>query len=76
MERQLAGLRADRDNADVVSEEIAASIVNFAKGDPTFGENSALSASFGYIRKAGRKSGLTRTTSNVVCAPAELKVAT
>ena len=72
MERQLAGLRADRDNADVVSEEIAASIVNFAKGDPTFGENSALSASFGYIRK----SGLTRTTSNVVCAPAELKVAT
>ena len=74
LDRQLAGFRVDRDNADVVSEEIAASVVNSVKGDPSFGENSALYASFGYIRKDDRKSGLTRTANNVV-QPAELKVA-
>jgi hypothetical protein len=75
VERQLAGLRVDRNNADVVSEEIAASVVNSVEGDLTFGENSALYASFGYIRKNDRKSGLIRPANNVVAAPAELKVA-
>lgn len=37
-------------------------VVNSVKGDLTFGENSALYASFGYIRK----SGLVRTANNVV----------
>ena len=64
----------DRDNADVVSEEIANNVVNSVKGDPAFGENSALYASFGYIRKDDRKSGLTRNANNVV-QPAELQVA-
>jgi hypothetical protein len=74
-ERQLDGARVDRDNADVVSEEIANNVVNSVKGDPSFGENSALYASFGYIRKDDRKSGLTRAANNVVQAPVELKVA-
>ncbi len=74
-ERKLDGARVDRDNADLVSEEIANNVVNSAKGDPSFGENSALYASFGYIRKDDRKSGLTRAANNVVSAPAELKVA-
>jgi hypothetical protein len=30
------------------------------KGHPEFGENSALYASFGYVRKNDRKSGLKR----------------
>jgi hypothetical protein len=42
VERQLSGLHVDRNNADV-------------KGDLIFGENSALYASFGYIRKDDRK---------------------
>jgi hypothetical protein len=75
LERQLDGTRVDRDNADVVSEAIATNVVNSVKGDPTFGENSALYASFGYIRKNDRKSGLTRAANNVVAAPGELKVA-
>ncbi|HEY0551357.1 MAG TPA: hypothetical protein VGF13_17265 [Verrucomicrobiae bacterium] len=75
VERQLAGLRVDRNNADVVSEEIANDVVNSVKGEITFGENSALYASFGYIRKDDRKSGLVRPANNVVAAPAEFKVA-
>ena len=75
VERQLAGFRVDRNNAEVVSEEIATCVVNSVKGDLTFGENSALYASFGYIRKDDRKSGLVRPANNVVEAPAELKVA-
>src|SRR5436190_12606427 len=66
LERQLDGTRVDRDNADVVSEEIANNVVNSVKGDPNFGENSALYASFGYVRKDDRKSGLTRAANNLV----------
>ena len=76
LNRQLDGFRVDRDNADVVSEEITANVVNSAKGDANYGENSALYASFGYIRKDDRKSGLTRAANNVVPhAQPELKVA-
>jgi len=76
LNRQIDGVRVERDNADVVSEEIANNVVNSVKGDPAYGENSALYASFGYIRKDDRKSGLTRAATNVVQpAPTELKVA-
>ena len=50
----------ERNNADVVSGEIATKVVNSVKGDPACGETSALYASFGCIRKDDRKSGLTR----------------
>jgi hypothetical protein len=73
--RQLDGARVERDNADVTSLEVATNVVNSAKGDPNFGENSALYASFGYVRRDDRKSGLTRAANNVVSAPTELKVA-
>ena len=53
-----------------------ANVVNSAKGDANYGENSALYASFGYIRKDDCKSGLTRAATNVVPhASAELKIA-
>src|SRR4051794_35499486 len=60
LSRQLDGVRVDRDNADITSEEITNHVVNSVKGDSSFGENSALYASFGYVRKDDRKSGLTR----------------
>jgi hypothetical protein len=63
----------ERNNADVLSEEITNSVVNSVKGDSAHGENSALYASFGYVRKADRKSGLTRITT--VPAQPELKIA-
>jgi hypothetical protein len=72
--RQLQGARVERNNADVASNEIADQIVNSVKGDSNFGENSALYASFGYIRKADRKSGLHRKTV-VLSQPDTLKAA-
>jgi hypothetical protein len=75
LERQLDASRVNRDNADVDSKVFAELVVNSVKGDSAFGENSALYASFGYVRKDDRKSGLTRAANNVVAAPAELKVA-
>ena len=75
LERQLAAARVNRDNADVDSNVFAELVVNSVKGDQAFGENSALYASFGYIRKDDRKSGLVRAANNVVAAPTELKVA-
>jgi hypothetical protein len=71
---KLNAARVERANADALSDEIIANVVNSVKGDPAFGENSALYASFGYVRKDDRKSGLTRAT-NVVPAPTELKAA-
>jgi hypothetical protein len=69
---QAAAARVERENGDVISEEVATNVVNSVKGDPNHGENSALYASFGYIRKADRKSGLTRGTTP---AQPELKIA-
>ena len=68
LERQLDGLHVERDNADVESNAFANQVVNSTKGDPNFGENSALYASFGYIRKDDRKGGLTRAMNSVVTA--------
>ncbi len=75
LDRQRDGKRVDRNNADVISEEFTLNVVNSVKGDSNFGENSALYASFGYIRKDDRKSGLTRAATNVVPVPTVLKAA-
>ena len=75
LELKLASARVQRHNADRASDEIAMNVVNSVKGDPKFGDNSALYASFGYIRKDDRKSGLTRGTIKVVPHSPELKAA-
>ena len=48
-----------RDKAYVRMEDVL-NTVNSVRGNPAFGENSALYASFGYKRKADYSSGLTR----------------
>ena len=58
--QQTDDARVDRDNADPVSAELVQLVVNSIKGDPNYGENSALYATLGYVRKDDRKSGLTR----------------
>lgn len=75
LELKLASARVQRHNADAASDRIATHVVNSVKGDPKFGDNSALYASFGYIRQDDRKSGLTRGTIKVVPQSPELKVA-
>jgi hypothetical protein len=73
LDQKLAAARVERNNSDVLSDEITNNVVNSVKGDQAHGENSALYASFGYIRKADRKSGLTRSTT--IPAQPELKIA-
>ena len=63
LELQLAAERIARDNADVISVETTLNVVSSVKGDPACGEDSAVYASFGYVRKSARKSGLTRATA-------------
>ena len=51
---------AVRDNCDNVFLQKAQLVVNGVLADPTEGDDSALYEAFGYVRKANRKSGLTR----------------
>jgi len=64
LERQLDAERIIRDNADVISVQTTLNVVNSVKGDPACGEDSAVYASFGYVRKSDRKSGLTRGSAD------------
>ena len=64
LEQQLATARIERDNADPASLEVIANVVNAVKGDKNHGEDSALYASFGYVRKSARKSGLKRNSKH------------
>ncbi len=64
LERQLDAERIVRDNADVTAVATTLNVVNSVKGASAYGEDSALYASFGYVRKSDRKSGLTRAAAN------------
>ena len=64
---KLSGLDSEftdtRTQQEIAAQEGNASallVVNGVKGDPAFGEDSALYAAMGYVRKSARKSGLTR----------------
>ncbi|MBI3416853.1 MAG: hypothetical protein HY043_16305 [Verrucomicrobia bacterium] len=58
---QLQTALDNRDNADVESVTALQAIVSGVKADPDHGDDSALYASLGYIRRSERKSGLKRT---------------
>jgi hypothetical protein len=60
LELQLAAARVTRDKADAATLEAVSNVVNSVKADVKHGEDGALYASFGYVRKSNRKSGLTR----------------
>src|SRR2546423_2514973 len=60
LEDELSSLLNQRNDADKVSVEKCNLVVNAVKGDPNFGEDSALYDAMGYVRKSERASGLTR----------------
>lgn len=64
LEQQLAAARVERNNADPASVEVVLQVVSSIKGDPNYGENSALYAALGYVRKDDRASGLTRRSTD------------
>lgn len=49
-----------RDGEDSMTMKVIQFVVNGVLADPEYGDNSALYEAMGYIRKADRKSGLTR----------------
>lgn len=59
-------------DADVISNDATLLVVNAVKGDPEHGEDSALYAAMGYVRKSDRQSGLTRKAQGNTTPPIEL----
>ena len=57
--------RVKRNSADLETNDLADKVVNSVKGDPNFGEDSALYNAFGYVLKSERASGLTRRSTEV-----------
>jgi hypothetical protein len=60
LQAKLKGLKASQDDVDQAANELTDLVVNSIKGTPGFGQNSPLYSACGYVRKADRKSGLTR----------------
>lgn len=60
LEDQRTQTLAERDQADEDFLEKAELVVNGVRADPTEGPDSPLYETFGYTRKADRRSGLTR----------------
>ncbi len=70
LESESTAIKVTRDLADRISNETALLVVHAVKGDPLEGENGELYAAMGYIRKAERRSGLTRRTQSNPPSPA------
>lgn len=60
LEAQLLNKMTERDNVDKKNLAKAELVVKGVVANPNYGDNSALYASMGYIRKSERKTGLTR----------------
>lgn len=66
---QAAALRR-RGAADVAARDRLALVIDAVRGDPAYGEDSALYRALGYIPKSERRSGLTRKVSTTATTPA------
>lgn len=60
LREQVVLSRTERHQHDVVANNLVNLVVNAIKGDPDEGEDGALYAALGYVRKSARRSGLTR----------------
>ncbi len=70
LEAEATAMKVTREVADRISNDTALLVVNAVKGDPEEGENGELYAAMGYVRKADRRSGLTRRTTANSPSPA------
>jgi len=57
---ELSAAQHARDDADLETNRVLPMVVNAVKGHPDYGEDSALYAAMGYVRKSERGSGLRR----------------
>jgi len=60
LREQVVHSRTERHQHDVAAIGLINLVVNAIKGDPDEGEDGALYAALGYVRKSARRSGLTR----------------
>ncbi len=59
-ETKMTDATTRRQTSDTETLRLMQLVVSSIKGDPTFGEDSALYEASGYVRKSERKSGLSR----------------
>lgn len=57
---KLAGLYLQREQADAETRNTMQLVINSVRGNPAFGEDSALYRAMGFVPKIERDSGLTR----------------
>ena len=57
---KLAGLYLQREQADAENRNTMQLVINSVRGNPAFGEDSALYRAMGFVPKSERDSGLTR----------------
>lgn len=57
---KLAGLRQQRAQVDAAARDTMSLVINSVRGNPAFGEDSALYRAMGFIPKSERETGLTR----------------
>jgi hypothetical protein len=57
---KLAGLYLQREHADAEARNTMQLVINSVRGNPAFGEDSALYRAMGFVPKSERDSGLTR----------------
>ena len=57
---QITAALNERDDADKVTMDAIALVVNGVKADPSIGDNGKLYEAMGYVRKSERGSGLSR----------------
>ena len=57
---KLAGLYQQRSKVDAAARDAMSLVVNSVRGNPAFGEDSALYRAMGFVPKSERDSGLTR----------------
>ncbi|MGH8165489.1 MAG: hypothetical protein ACREP1_14265, partial [Rhodanobacteraceae bacterium] len=65
--REATNRRLDADRASML---LVGLVINAIKGDPAFGDDSALYEACGYVRRSERKSGLSRKSTTAPQAKA------
>lgn len=75
VQAQLAEALSTREDADRASVQLLLLVANAVRGDINEGEDSALYAAMGYVRKSDRKSGLHRLAQTATDATATRRAA-
>jgi hypothetical protein len=68
LDAQYAAELKTRDEADAAAREVMRIVANSVRGDPAYGEDSALYRAMGFVPMSERQSGLTRRATKTPAA--------